>query len=149
MVSQSLRGERHRTQHRRHKTCCQSHLGYVAPGERGEKERAVRFGGLSIRAWPPAETVNGMRWCNPRAHTGDTRTHALSLSLLTLPSFSFPSLSLSCLPASSCEKWWVRWARGDGATPPLSPSPPARLAAASQGPPLIIQTEEWCSAHHI
>ena len=111
---------------------------------------------LSIRAWPPAETVNGMRWCNPRAHTGDTHTHARSLSPLSSLSLSRSLslyLSLSLVPSrqqpARCEKW-IRWARGDGATPPLSSFfPPARLAAASQGPPLIIQTREWCNAHHI
>lgn len=45
------------------------------------EERLVSLLILSIRAWLPAETVNGMRWCNPRAHTGDTRTVSLSLSL--------------------------------------------------------------------
>lgn len=106
---------------------------------------AVRFFGV-----PPSEhgrpqgTVNGMRWCNPHAHAlgRHARTGSLlsSLARSLSPSLLPPRLS-RLLPASSCEKWARLWARGDGATPPLSPySPPARLAAASQGPPLIIRT---------
>lgn len=87
-----------------------------------------------------------------RTHRRHAHTHALSLrSPLSLARSL--ALSLSLVPSrqqpARCEKW-IRWARGDGATPPLSSFfPPARLAAASQGPPLIIQTREWCNAHHI
>lgn len=86
-----------------------------------------------------------------------TRTHCThTLALSPLPPSSLPfslSLSLVLVPSrqqqpARCEKW-IRWARGDGATPPLSSFAPARLAAASQGPPLIIQSREWCNAHHI
>lgn len=118
---------------------------------REEKGYVARFI-PSISAWLPAETLNGMRWCNPHAHTG-TRTHAFSPPSPSL----YLSPSLSPVPSRQlCEKW-IRQELGDGATPPLfSPllsfsSPPALLgaAAASQGSPLIIQTREWCSAHRI
>lgn len=87
-----------------------------------EKESLVSFI-LSIRALSPAETVNGMRWCNPRAHMQHAHTRSLPLSpslFSFLHSFSLSlSLAFSCLPASSTARSekWNRWARGDGATP--------------------------------